>query len=261
MSFKDYKVITSLPDPAVVTDAVVRDRIAMIGRPWKIRHKASDIVLLLVPDGTFMMGSPADEAGRGSDEKQHKRVIRQPFYLGEKAVSQAEWGAILGRRAETPDDLDRPIDTVSWNDCKHFVETAGGELRLPSEAEWEYACRAGTKTAFSFGSSVTPSQVYYGGGDFPAPYKPVKCGSLPANQWGFREMHGNVWEWCEDMYGQYPDEGTEAAEMVGDGSGGRVARGGCWYFLASTCRGAYRGSLDPKYANDFFGVRVAKSLD
>jgi formylglycine-generating enzyme required for sulfatase activity len=141
------------------------------------------------------------------------------------------------------------------------VETAGGGLRLPSEAEWEYACRAGSKTAFSFGSSVTPSQVYYGGGDFPSPYKPVKCGSLPANAWGFREMHGNVWEWCEDMYGPYPDAGTEEADQAGDGSGGRVARGGCWYFLASTCRSAYRGSLDPKYAHDFFGLRVAKTVD
>ena len=261
MSFKDYKVITTLPDPAVVTDAAVRQRIEALGRPWKIRHKATDIVLLLVPEGSFMMGSPADENGRGSDEKQHQRIIRRPFYLGEKAVSQAEWGAITGRRAANVDDLERPIDSVSWNDCQGFVETAGGGLRLPSEAEWEYACRAGSKTAFSFGSSVTPSQVYYGGGDFPSPYKPVKCGSLPANAWGFREMHGNVWEWCEDMYGPYPDAGTEEADQVGDGSGGRVARGGCWYFLASTCRSAYRGGLDPKYANDFFGLRVAKTAD
>jgi formylglycine-generating enzyme required for sulfatase activity len=157
-----------------------------------------------------------------------------------------------------------PVETVSWNDCQEFVRKAGGGLRLPSEAEWEYACRAGTATPFSFGATITPQQVNYDGN---YPYggaskglygeKTVAAGSLPANAWGLHEMHGNVWEWCEDEYAAYPAIGTEAPAQS---AGARVLRGGSWIYFASFCRAAFRSSRVPDYRHDGVGLRLARTL-
>jgi formylglycine-generating enzyme required for sulfatase activity len=260
VSLKGFKVLSSLPDPTVITDLAARDAIAAVGRPWKIKHLATDMVLLLVPPGEFKMGSAPQESWRNDDEKQHHRVIRKPFYLGVTPVTVTEWAAVMGGARPDKNHYMRPVENLSWNDCKAFLAQAGGEMRLPTEAEWEYACRAGTRTPFAFGASVNPSHVHYGGGSFDTPYASTDCGQFPANPWGFHDMHGNIWEWCEDAYGPYPDRGTEEAEQVGDGSGARVVRGGCWYFIAGSCRSASRGHLAPAFANDFFGLRVARSL-
>jgi formylglycine-generating enzyme required for sulfatase activity len=235
------------------------------GMPKKVVHDATGAVLVLISAGEFQMGSPEREEGRGDDERQHRRVIRQAFYLGETEVTQAQWRKVMGSnpsRFKGSDTL--PVDNVNWNDCQEFVRKAGGGLRLPSEAEWEYACRAGTTTPFSFGATVTPQQANYDGN---LPYggaskglyreQTVAAGSLPANAWGLHDMHGNVWEWCEDGYAAYPANGTEAPAQ---GAGARVLRGGSWRNSASYCRAAYRYDFGPGYRLGLVGLRLARTL-
>ena len=252
-----YKVLAQEPDPSVVTDADARERIKATGKPWKIRHTASGIVMLLCPPGEFLMGSPETETDRGEDETQHKRVIRAAFYLSRNEVSKAEWRAVTGKDAGFFKGDALPVESVSWNDIQEdFVAPSRGFFRLPSEAEWEYACRAGTTTAYSFGDTITTKQARFGAGD-----DPVACGSFPANPWGFHDMHGNVWEWVEDAYDEYPKGGgTEEAASTAEG-GARVLRGGGWDGLASNCRAADRDDDAPGYASLFIGFRVARTPD
>jgi serine/threonine protein kinase/formylglycine-generating enzyme required for sulfatase activity len=251
-----FEVLAQDPDPAVVTDAAARERIKATGKPWKIKHEASGIVMLLVPPGEFLMGSPAPEKDRQGNEVQHRRVIRKAFYLSQNEVSKAEWRAIAGSDAGYFKGDDLPVESVSWENIHDkFVRPSRGFFRLPSEAEWEYACRAGTATAYSFGDTITKEQVRVEG------QKPVACGSLPANPWGFHEMHGNVWEWVEDLYDEYPMEGgtEEPSRTAMDGA--RVLRGGGWGLRASYCRSAYRGINAPGIPNFNFGFRVARTPD
>ena len=234
------------------------------GLPNRIVHKATGAELVLIPAGEFLMGSPESEAERSSDERQHRRVIRKPFYLGVTEVTQAQWNKVMGSNPSFFMGDELPVDRVSWNDCQEFLQEAGGGLRLPSEAEWEYACRAGTTTPFSFGTTITPEQVNYNGN---YPYgnasrglyrgKTVAAGSLPANGWGLHEMHGNVWEWCEDCPGDYPAEGTEETSRA---AGARVLRGGGWGFDADHCRAAARISGAADGRSRLIGFRLARSL-
>ena len=252
-----YKVLAQEPDPSVVTDADARERIKATGKPWKIRHTASGIVMLLCPPGEFLMGSPETETDRGEDETQHKRVIRAAFYLSRNEVSKAEWRAVTGKDAGRFKGDALPVESVSWNDIQEdFVAPSRGFFRLPSEAEWEYACRAGTTTAYSFGDTITTKQARFGAGD-----DPVACGSFPANPWGFHDMHGNVWEWVEDAYDEYPKGGgTEEAASTAEG-GARVLRGGGWFSVASNCRAANRGNSAPGSSFTGLGFRVARTPD
>jgi sulfatase modifying factor 1 len=167
--------------------------------------------------GHFLMGSPPEEPEREDDEVQHEVTLSRGFWLADTACTQALWQAVTGANpSEFQDDVRNPVENVSWNDVQTFLSelnrrVPGLQARLPSEAEWEYACRAGTTTPFSFGDNITPEQVNYDGNH---PYaggekglyrqKTVPVGSLPANPWGLYEMHGNVWEWCADWYGDYP---------------------------------------------------------
>ena len=253
------EVLSAEPDPAIVTDADARDRIRATGKPWKIKHTSSGIVMLLVPPGDFLMGSPEMEDGRWVSERQHKLVIRSAFYLSQHEVSKAEWEAIVGegnRRGDFKGGA-LPVEQVSWIRVHdEFLARSRGFFRLPSEAEWEYACRAGTVTAYSFGDTITPEQARFERGDGPA-----ACGRFPANPWGFHDMHWNVFEWVEDAYAEYPwDGGTEAdARTAGDGS--RVLRGGGWKSDASTCRSAGRNGSVPRYADNTIGFRVARTSD
>ena len=210
--------------------------------------------LVLVPAGEFLMGSPASEDGHGQNEEpQHVVTIRSPFYLGRFPITEGQWKAITGKaRSRINNDLDLPVDRVGWLDCQEFCNQLCKRLkkpfRLPSEAEWEYACRAGTTTAFAFGEKLllgqatfTPMEEMMSGTRQDRTTTPV--GSFPPNAWGLYDMHGNVNEWCEDVwhdnYAGSPVDGS--AWLYGeDKQAFRVVRGG-WCSAAETvCRSAAR---------------------
>jgi len=163
------------------------------------------------------------------------------------------------------DDKDNPVENVSWNNAMEFIEKLNKlkpelNLRLPTEAEWEYACRAGTTTPFSFGENIIPDQVNYNGdhpyhggkkGEYRGKTVPVK--SLPPNPWGLYEMHGNVWEWCADWYGEYP-----TGSVVDPKGGNRVLRGGSGFYSGRFCRSASRVFNPPGNRIDFIGFRLAR---
>jgi formylglycine-generating enzyme len=166
------------------------------------------------------------------------------------------------------DDEQNPVDQISWNDAQAFIARLnslipGLEIRLPTEAQWEYACRAGTATPFSFGENITPAQVNYDGN---YPYaggetglyreKTVPVKSLPPNPWGLYEMHGNVWEWCADWFGDYPAESVVDPDGPPSGTG-RVLRGGSWSFNGRHVRSAYRSGNGPDFSRNDFGFRLS----
>ena len=214
--------------------------------------------------GSFLMGSPASEAERSDNEVQHQVTLTQGFWMADTTVTQAQWQAVMGNNpSRFTDNPNNPVEKVSWQDAQAFIQKLhsliGLAAQLPSEAQWEYACRAGTTTAFSFGDNITPEQVNYNGN---YPYakgqkglyrqQTVPVQALPANPWGLYEMHGNVWEWCRDRWQQ-----TLPAEPLIDPLGFdtgvlRVVRGGSWSDLGWDCRSAYRSGYVP--VNRFFDV-------
>jgi formylglycine-generating enzyme required for sulfatase activity/serine/threonine protein kinase len=215
----------------------------------------------LIPAGTFTMGT----SGSPEAEKQHKVTITQPFYLGITEVTQAQWLVVMGNNPSAySGDLSRPVEQVSWNDTQQFLaklaplaKSRGLKLQLPSEAEWEYACRAGTSTVYSFGNDLAmlPEFAWFressGGTSHPV-------GQLKPNPWGLYDMHGNVWEWCSDWhardyYGQSPP-----SDPSGPASGTRrVLRGGAAANLVDACRSAERNFISPEIATGNYGFRLA----
>ncbi|WP_372368123.1 formylglycine-generating enzyme family protein [Candidatus Uabimicrobium sp. HlEnr_7] len=204
--------------------------------------------------GTFMMGSPETEEGRNEDEVQHQVTISKGFWLAETTCTQELWEAVMENNPSEFKGDKKPVDSVSWDDCNAFVkklneEVLELELCFPTEAQWEYACRAGTTTAFSFGESITTNQVNYDG------ETTVEVKSFGCNNWGLYEMHGNVWEWCNDWYDKYDISMT--TDPVGAISGSyRGLRGGYWGLDSSgSVRSAYRFSFVPDYHGDNIGFR------
>jgi formylglycine-generating enzyme required for sulfatase activity len=248
-------VVARDPDPAVVTDAAARARMTATGLPWKVRDNKTEIVMLICPPGEFTMGSPASEEQRDNDEVQHRRVIRRAFYLSETEVTQEAWEKLMGGNPSLFKGAANPVEMVSWDDCVRFCETAG--LRLPTEAEWEYACRAGTTGAYA-GDLASMAWFRHNSGSQPRPVRQRR-----PNAWGLYDMHGNVWEWVEDAYAPYPAEGgTEEPARTAEG-GSRVLRGGGWFFDASNCRSANRLPTGgpPGLKTRYFGFRVARTPD
>ena len=244
-----YEIVAAEPDPAVVTDAEARARMTATKLPWKVRDRKTGIVMLLCPPGEFMMGSPASKAGRSNDEAQHSVTITKAFYLSETEVTQEVWQTVIGANPSRYKGAGNPVEQVSWNDCQSFCQSSG--LRLATESEWEYACRAGTTTAYSFGASITQQQA-----NFASRKGTVACGSLPANQWGLREMHGNVWEWCEDMY---QATASSTKDAVKGNSSNRVLRGGAWDDGTNYVRSSIRYDLTPDGTSNSIGFRVARA--
>ncbi|MEI8573266.1 formylglycine-generating enzyme family protein [Methylomonas sp. LW13] len=229
-----------------------------------------------IEPGTFMMGSPEDEPGRYDDETLHAVTLTQGFWLADTVVTQAFWLAVLG--GDNPSyfkkDPQNPVDQISWDDVQRFIErlntlVPGLRAQLPTEAQWEYACRAGTATPFAFGAKITPQQVNYEGD---RPYaggergwswdreKTVAVKSLPVNPWGLYEMHGNVWEWCRDAW--HADLGTAAVvdpltPADTDASGDRVLRGGSWLSYGRDVRSAIRNRHAQDYRYLSIGFRLA----
>jgi sulfatase modifying factor 1 len=221
-----------------------------------------------IPPGCFVMGSPVDEAERGSAEVLHEVQLSRGFWLADTACTQALWMAVWPvNPSHFADDARNPVENVAWHDAQRFIgelnrRLPGLQARLPTEAEWEYACRAGTTTPFSFGTTVSTDEVnYHGGfpypGGEPGPYRQrtLPVGSLPPNAWGLYEMHGNVWEWCEDWYADYPTEpqidprGPTFGKM-------RVLRGGTWSDPARYARSATRSRIEPAYRPRSTGFRI-----
>jgi formylglycine-generating enzyme required for sulfatase activity len=216
--------------------------------------------LVLIPAGEFMMGSPADEKDRSNDETQHKVRISKPFYMGAMEVTQAQWKAVMGNNPSSFNGDDLPVETVSWNDCQEFLKKLsakeGKTYRLPTEAEWEYACRAGTTTRFNAGDddkALDGVGWYFGNsGGMPHP-----VGQKKANVWGLYDMHGSVIEWCQDLYGDDYYKSSPAVDPTGSAQGAdRVLRGGCWFFIPRYSRSSGRGRNDPGFRSPLLGFRV-----
>ena len=204
------------------------------------------------PAGAFLMGSPKEEEGRSSDETLHPVALKKGFWMAKTEVTQAQWKSVMGNNPSWNEgDDSRPVEHVSWDDCQKFCRKAG--LRMPTEAEWEYACRAGTTGAYA---GKLEDMGWYKDNDG---YNIHPVGQKQANAWGLYDMHGNVSEWCADWYGDYPDGAVTDPKGASSGSG-RVARGAGDYHAAAYCRAAYRSSYNPSARYSNLGFRPASIL-
>jgi len=229
--------------------------------------------LVLIPKGTFMMGSPETEKGRQENETQHEVTISKDYYLGVYEVTQAQYETVMGKNPSHfqgaivgNENADLPVENVSWDDAVEFCKKlsdlpeekkAGRVYRLPTEAQWENACRAGSKTAYLFDDEegLLPE---YGWFSRNSSRRTHTVGLLEPNAWGLYDMHGNVWECCSDRYGDYPKGAVSDPSAPKVGSI-RVFRGGSWRFEAAGCRSAARYGSAPSDRGDGLGFRVALS--
>jgi len=233
-----------------------------------------DIVIVYIPAGEFLMGSQETEEGRRTDEgPQHRVVINKDFWMGKYEVTRGQWIAVMGEdEAWFEGGNNYPVEWLSWNESQDFIkklnEKTGLKFRLPTEAEWEHACRAGTTTPFHYGESISSDQANFNGnypygGAKKGVYLETTCpvGSFQLNAWGLYDMHGNVWEWCEDVYKadiyNHPELYTKNSigNPVYSGEGlYRVIRGGGWLGNSNQLRSASRASYS--YAQNYVGFRL-----
>jgi formylglycine-generating enzyme required for sulfatase activity len=264
-------------------------RIERLGGGWEVHRSTTqvqgyrvtlgpgvDLMMVRIPAGEFVMGSPANEPERFDSEGPQHRVRVGEFWMGQTPITQAQWRAVMhsnpSRFKDQPDSDQRPVEKVSWRDamafCQRLRERTGLYYTLPSEAQWEYACRAGTTTPFHFGDTITTKLANYDSnftyangpkGEYREQTTPV--GLFPANTWGLQDMHGNVREWCLDQwhasYEGAPADGTAWVDSEDEKSGTpRLLRGGSWCIDPWFCRSAYRLRLVPDGANYNIGFRV-----
>jgi formylglycine-generating enzyme required for sulfatase activity len=205
--------------------------------------RGAKLELVWIPPGEFMMGE---------DSTAHRVKLTKGFWMGKYEVTQEQYEAVVGSNPSYFKGANNPVEQVSWHDAVAFCNKVGG--RLPTEAEWEYACRAGTTTKYHSGDtdSDLARVAWYDGNSGNTTHA---VGGKQANAWGLHDMHGNVWEWCADWYGDYPK--GDVTDPVGPSSGSRrVLRGGSWLNTASYCRSAHRGRTYPSNCNYYCGVRV-----
>jgi formylglycine-generating enzyme required for sulfatase activity len=226
--------------------------------------------MVKIPGGRFLMGSPETEAGKDSDEAPQHYVNVPEFFMGKYTVTQAQWQAVMGNNPSHFKGKNRPVERVSWNDatkfCQKLSKKMGRDYRLPSEAEWEYACRAGTKTPFYFGETITPELVNYNGNytysngpEGKYRKETTDVGNFPPNSFGLCDMHGNVWEWCQDIWhDNYDGAPVDGSAWVNRGNRSlRVCRGGSWFSDPRFCRSAGRSYYDSGEAGiDIIGFRL-----
>ena len=272
--------------PLKVTTASLRHE----GGRWQVDHQevrvdacdvdlgeGESLRLIQIPAGDFLMGSLASEPQRSANEGPQHRVWLGGFLLGQAPVTQAQWG-VVARWPEVKLDLKpdpsrfkgarRPVEDVSWDQamefCRRLSQRTGFLFTLPSEAQWEYACRAGTTTPFAFGDTITPELANYDATSSYADGPEGRCrqqttdvASFPANGWGLHDMHGNVWEWCLDTwYGSYEGAPTDGSPWLMGTDSSKLLRGGSWFYDPGICRSAYRNNFLPDYAFNAVGFRV-----
>jgi formylglycine-generating enzyme required for sulfatase activity len=271
-----YTVLEQQPDPAVVTSATLRNAITATGYPWRVRDNGTNIEMLLIPPGTFDMGcSASTSSGCNSDESpRHAVTLTNAFYLGRYEVTQAQWTAKMGSNpslfqsasaevsaAQVPQ---RPVEKVDWNMIQGFLATTG--MRLPTEAEWEYAYRAGTTTAFhgsagfvnGTNNATLVGEIAWNVSNSNSQTRPV--GGKAANGFGLHDMSGNVWEWVNDWYSSSYYASSPCMDPPGPAAGSnRVVRGGSWYYSAHSMRSSFRSSKPPNITDETsHGFRVAR---
>jgi formylglycine-generating enzyme required for sulfatase activity len=246
-------------------------------------REVSGVTLCWCPPGRFTMGSPPGEPERRPGEDQVEVTLTRGFWAGKYEVTQGQWHRVIGafpgqQPAEEGDDF--PVVEVNYAEAEGFCRTLteqahragdlpkGWEFRLPTEAQWEYACRAGTRTATAFGDTLSNTQAnfqgkpYNGGEGGPRPKRATRVGSYPANAWGLHDLHGNVCEWCRDWYharlpgGDDPDLSSGKGTANRDGTYSRVRRGGAWTDDGWANRSAFRQRFEPERRADHIGFRV-----
>ena len=245
----------------------------------KLIEPNTNMELMYIPQGTFLRGAPPKEESCNDDEHPQYRVTVASFWMGKYPVTQAQWQKVMGKNPSHFKGEHRPVECVSWDDAQKFCEQLNllvknsrsfeysGRLaifRLPSETEWEYACRAATTTPFYFGETINPNQANYDCNHLYGKGKKGKyrkqttdVGSFPANAWGLCDMHGNVWEWCADTYyDSYTGAPTDGSVRVGLGNEkAKVLRGSSWRYAPKFCRSASRLWYVPTYWDRSFGLR------
>lgn len=228
--------------------------------------KNINLAMVYIPAGKFMMGS--DETD--NEQPIHKVIINQPFYMGKYPITQAQWQAVMGNNPSSFKGDNRPVEDVSWDDAVKFCEKLSNltnkTYRLPSEAEWEYACRAGTTTPFYFGETITTDLANYDGnytyGCGPkGKYREqtTEVGIFPPNAFGLYDMHGNVWEWCADNWHDNYENAPTDGSVWKNSNKKRVLRGGSWFFNPFGTRAADRSWF--KYPINSFGIRVVGAVE
>jgi formylglycine-generating enzyme required for sulfatase activity len=258
-------------------------------RPLQVEGYREDLgegvalTMVKIPAGSFLMGSPEDEPERLEREGPQHDVTLGSFFMAQTPITQAQWRAVAGwqkvERDLTPDPsnfkgANRPVERVSWFDalefCRRLSQRTGQRYGLPSEAQWEYACRAGSTTPFHFGATLTPelanyndyngNHVYGNGPTGTCREQTIDVASFPANGWGLHDLHGNVWEWCADhwheSYNFAPGDDQPWLIPAAADDELRLLRGGSWYCIPRDCRSAYRGRFRPVFALNFVGFRV-----
>jgi formylglycine-generating enzyme required for sulfatase activity len=255
-------LVDALPDPAAVHKAEAREAIEATGYAWRVLHAATGIEMVLIPPGTFMMGcSPTPDSGCWLEESPvHQVTLTRPFYMGRYELTQAQWTAVMGSNpshfqgSAFPNAAQRPVERLNYNDARAFVQAAG--MRLPTEAEWEYSYRAGTTTAFHSmpgypdGTDDESKLEIVGwiGVNSGMQTKPV--GLKPGNGFGLHDMGGNVLEWTNDWFGEYPSD--PQVDPVGPPKAwGRVFRSGCWHL------GAWLSRVSVRFEDEPEGLRVS----
>ena len=248
---EEYPVVATSRGKSLEVGAAPGEKPAAVCRILT-RPGGATMELIYCPPGEFMMGSPASEVGRDDDEEQHRVKLTKGFWLGKYAVTQRQWKSVMGNDPSKWKGDNLPVESVSWDDCQEFIGKVNKRLkcgaRLPTEAEWEYACRAGTSTAYSWGNVLNGVKAnccgkYPCGTDVKGVYleRTVEVDKYAPNPWGFYCMHGNVGEWCSDWYGYDYYKFSPANDPRGPDSGTRrVMRGGGWDSFASFCRSAFR---------------------
>jgi formylglycine-generating enzyme required for sulfatase activity len=275
----------------VTLDEQGRESRRQTGQAWQFAQPLAEGVsleMVRIEGGRFAMGSPPLEKDRMENEGPVREVTVPDFYIGKYAVTQAQWRVVAGwekieidlspepsyfpkgKRGRVVEDDLRPVEQVNWHQAREFcarlTRRTGRVYRLPSESEWEYACRAGTTTPFAFGPTVTPDIVNYDG-NYPygkAPKGRYRAETIPvgslglANPWGLFDMHGNVWEWCEDHAGGYQEAPNDGRPLIREGADdqARRLRGGSWFNSSFSCRSARRYGYQPGFSRDDIGLRV-----
>ena len=217
-----------------------------------------NLAMILIPQGKFIMGSPLSEPGHKSDEAQHQVVFSRPYFIGKYEVTQEQWEAVMGDNPSQIKGAKLPVTNISWLDCQNFISKLNAKTesnyRLPTEAEWEFACRSGAKSAYSVGDKITKNDSNFE--NVKGSAKPV--GSYKPNAFGLYDMHGNVWEFCSDWYGAY-SAGKSLDPMGVKNGRDHVLRGGSFFVDGLLLRSSTRDFVAPDFHNVVIGFRLAKT--